>query len=323
VETFGPLLHPIASTGPSSWILPVEHFIEVPWDKIYGLEREGSEAATLADADGDTVSSIAMARWDARNDQLLVSPGGPRGGGGETLAGSLSVELATGDPPTIEFRDIESGELVHVVEATLPGWEAEDLLRAVRGWGGLDLSFVVGHDGQTSVVRPPWPMSEEWADQIVVSDGWYYTMSYSIGDDFSAQDLHLWRSRDGLDWELVELPADFPRPLDWAFIDAGAEGLGLSVHDFPAGFESVWLTKTGDDWIRADLEGLPTGLIHATDFGWFLESGVVSDDGVTWELLEAPMPGYDPPIGSLHGLLYRGPSEVDGRFVTWFGRLVE
>jgi hypothetical protein len=338
LETFGPLLHPIASVGVSSWVMPVQHFLEIPWDRIYDIEREGTEIADLADLDGDTVSSIARATWDATGDRLLLRAGWPERDAGiplpadawreegtpdEPFSASLAVELVDGDRPVIEFRDLESGELVHVVDATLPGWSAEELLFAVRGWGGLDLSFVVGQGSQTSLVRPPWPMSEEWSGELVVSGDRYYTTSYQLGDDFSAMALHLWRSSDGLAWESVELPTDFPRPLESASIAAGVYGLGIWVTDHPAGDESVWLSEHGTDWAKADLGSQPAARISGTDFGWFLDSGVASGDGANWERIELPPLPDDPPIGYLHGFLVRGPAEVEGRYETWFGKLVE
>jgi hypothetical protein len=317
LDTFGPRLTGIVSTNASSWILPVQHFLEVPWDQVFDIERNDDGLGASDATEEHDVSSGLMPMWDAESQVLRVGETWP------SSFASLTVDIVEGDPSTIEFRDAESRELVHVVEAAIPGWRAEDLLQAVRGWGGLDLSFVVGHSGETSVVRPPWPMSEEWSDEIVVSDGWYYTTSYVVAEDYGADAMHLWRSRDGLTWEAVELPEGFPSRLAWASMGAGAKGLAMWVQSFPGLSEMVWLSESGEDWTEADLSGLPLSWVTGTDFGWFLETGVVSSDGKRWESIAQPLSLDDPPIGYLGGLLFRGPSEVDGRWVTWFGRLVE
>ena len=83
--------------------------------------------------------------------------------GAEEVAATITVEVVDGQPPIIEFRDSDSNELVHTVQATLPGmtnspasmvscwhsWEERNRLSGGRQTVGL---------GSASCRKPSTPL---------------------------------------------------------------------------------------------------------------------------------------------------------------------
>ncbi len=309
----GPDLHGAAALSASDWVVPAVYFHEVPWRKILD-----APAGTASAVKGDDVWPF----WDEPNEQLQVYPSG-RWRTQEPLA-RLHVAPSS-DGSVIEFRDVDSGDLIHHIPATLPGWTPEALVRALRFWGLVDASFIVSHDGDLSVVRPPWAKGEEWTDGIVTFDGAYYTISLPLGRGYLAETIHLWTSRDGLSWESVDLPSGMTARLDHADLISGPRGLVMLINGVGTD-RSVWASPDGRTWERGDDDPDEMATPWPGTFGWVMGSRI-SPDGRHWEPLDLPDlrreflepqafgdllvygPGYDP-----------GPGGRSGR-VMWIGRM--
>jgi hypothetical protein len=312
----GPQLHGGAALDPGNWIVPAVHWLEVPWREVLDLQPAGTDAAIKADD--------PWPFWDPVAEVLLVYPAG-KWKVGPPLA-RLHV-MASDSGSEIEFRDADNGDLVHRVPASVPGWSAESLVRALRGWGLEDASFIVSRDGDLSVVRPPWVMGEEWADGIVTFDGSYFAISLPLGQDYLAETVHLWTSRDGLSWEPVDLPAGMTARLDHADLISGPRGLVMLINGVGTD-RSVWASSDGRTWGLGDDDDEEMSTPWPGTFGWVMGNRI-SPDGLTWEPLDLPRlsreflepqafgdrlvygPGNDP-----------GPGGTSGR-VLWVGRMGE
>ncbi len=316
LEILGPEIQGMAGTDGSNWVAPTMFFVRVPWADVYG---------TFPNI--DPTDSNPIGPWPMWNEDLQVleifRPGDPFTS--DPLA-SLTVEVVGGDPAAIEFRDAETGDLVHTVEATLPGWSPEEMLAGVRGWGLFDVSFVVSNDGELSVVRPPWPMGDEWSENgIVESSGRYYTNTLTLGENYSATAIHLWESEDGLVWNAVDLPQLHDGTFDYVDLAGGGGRLFMVVHDGTGG--SVWTSIDARDWQTVDV-GIDTLLFRpeSTDFGWLIngfDSVSISGNGLTWEELALPGDPAEPSVTYLDGIFSTYPEGDTAPFVTWVGRFVD
>ncbi len=315
---------PVALDG-SNWIAPVRYLVRVPWGQVFAKDP------SLPDTDP---TDDGMPIWDPNTQVLKFGPLGQ----GSTMA-PLRVRLVEGDPPSIEFRSIASGEVVHTVPATLPGWRPEALLAAFRGWGLWDVSLLVSRNGKVTVARPPWPMGEEGA--ITAAFGRYYATSLPIGNDYLATDIHLWESDDGLTWKSVELPRVHDGRLEYPALTGTNDRLMLTVDeaDVP---NTLWTTTDGASWHQIDVDAsLNSDQTRTafevsdpirTDFGWMMQGpygGVrshgrlaVSTDAESWEGIDLPPSPTDSNLANLNGLLLYGPAPVADRYATWIGRLV-
>jgi hypothetical protein len=298
-----------AALDESNWVAPVMHFVEVPWADILGVD--------LTDA---------WPMWNDQTQQLEIhAPGGdPFANAGFRR---LTVGLAARDPQVIEFRDAETGELVHQVPATLPGWTPEALVTALRGWGLLDYSFVVSHDGEITVVRPPWTMGEDWTDErIVTAFGRYYTTSLPLGEGYSSTDIHLWESEDGLVWTLLDVPQLWTDTLEWAELVSSGEQLIMIPHDL-AGGSPLWVSTDARNWTPAVLEGQASVFSPiSTDFGWLaggFDQTAVSADGLNWQWIDLPDLPAEPSVIYINGLFLYGPEQVGDQWVTWIGQIAD
>jgi hypothetical protein len=305
-----------AALGDGEWIAPALHFVEVPWG-----DADGSYPFTHVEGTAPVVDPWPM--WNVGTKVLeIFAPG--------TISGpiaSLTVDLVEGDPPTIEYRDAATNELIHRVPATLPGWTPEALLRALRGWGLIDVSFMVSHAGVVSVIRPPWPMDEEWSRSITTANGRYYTHTLTLGTDYSATAIHVWESLDGLAWKRVDL-SQFTQELDYATLAGGPTGLVMVIHKIAAVREELWASTDGRDWVRSAAELSVIGEPMSTSFGWVTARSdrvaAISTDGRTWEALELPPLAFgEPGLQVVGDRLLLGPALVSDRYVTWVGRLVD
>ena len=323
-----------AAVGDARWVAPIIHFIEAPWDDIYGTARSTRP-------DGTPTETGPWPIWDDVKQVLDVydptggipSPNGTpvsKGPYGLTVLASLTVELVPGDPPTIEFRDATTRELVHVVSATLPGWTPEALLTKVRSWGLEDVSLLVADGDDMTVVHAPWPMEEEWLGSVVSAGGRYYTATMPIGERYNATAVHLWASDDGLAWEPIALRDGSginAAPFDWMELNGVGDRLFLEIHDRDGGTDELWTSVDGRGWTQAEVDDDRIGEPVATDFGWFMGgrpySAVISVDGVRWDDVELPRLYGDPIARYLGGLLTYGPALSDGRYATWVGRFVD
>jgi hypothetical protein len=311
LRIYGSRIQGAAALDESNWIAPVMHFVEVPWADILG---------------GDLADAWPMWKEDAQRLEIHEPGGDPFGSAGLV---NLTVELVEGDPPVIEFRDSETGDLVHVVPATLPGWSPEALVTALRGWGLLDYSFVVSRNGEIRVVRPPWTMGEDWTDiRVVTAFGRYYTITLPLGEGYSSTDIHLWESEDGISWTLLDTPQLWTGTLEWAEIVGGNDQLLIIPHDFE-GSSPMSVSADGRTWSEAVLGDSTAGLFSptSTDFGWLgngFDQTAISADGMNWEWIDLPDLPAEPSVTYINGIFFYGPEDVgNGRFATWVGHLAD
>jgi hypothetical protein len=303
LEIQGPSFQGVAGRDGSNWVAALGYLVQVPWGDVYAGES-----------------------WPIWNESLQLLEIFPPSDlsfppASEPLA-TLKVEVVGS---TIEFRDAETGELVHTVEATLPGWTPEELLAGLRGWGLFDVSFVVCRDGELSVVRPPWPMSEEWIENgVVESSGRYYTHTLTPAENYTASAIHLWESADGLNWNKVDLPQLHDGPIDYVTLSGSGDRLFMVV-DLMGGPETVWTSTDARDWQEVDAQGIPFIQTERTEFGWLSSfSGIaISGDGLAWERVDLPGNPAEPSVIYLDGLFFLGPTRDTAPFVTWVGRFVD
>jgi hypothetical protein len=322
LEILGPQFQGVAGKDGSNWVAPVLYLVRVPWHEIYG---------TFPYQPVPEANPTEIGPWPIWNEGLQVleifQPGVDGMDPGELLA-SLNVAIAEGDPQTIEFRDEVTGELVHTVEATLPGWTAEEMMAGIRGWGLFDVSFVVSREGELSVVRPPWPMGEEWTlSGIVESSDRYYTHTLTPGDDYAANAIHLWESEDGLDWSEVGLPTLHDGRIDYVTLAGGGDRLFMVIENM-GGSGSVWTSTNARDWQEID-PGNDDIFFQPerTDFGWLSSNAFgavsLSGDGLTWEQLEMPGNPVEPKVTYMDGVFILSSAGEGPPFVMWVGRFVD
>ena len=303
-----------ATLSDASWIVPLVRQFEAPWGEIYGQFEWQGEPGTLVDPG---------AMWDEDNGVLrIVDPGGADPLAGAPLA-TLTVELVGGDAPVIEFRDAETGALVHTAATNLPGWTPEDLLTRLRGWGSEDVTFVVNRGGELISVRPPWAPSEEWSEGIVAGLGRYYTTSLVLGPNYTATEMHLWESPDGIEWTEVDAPPIAEGTLDWVELAGAPDGLIMTVHG-PELTAATWASSDARSWVPSDVEEHLRGTPERTDFGWIMNAfnaTAVSPDGITWEAVALPELPAEPSVTYLDGTFFYGPEFVGDGYRYWIGAL--
>jgi hypothetical protein len=211
------------------------------------------------------------------------------------------------------------------VPANLHGWTPDALLTALRGWGLDDVNFLVSRDGEITVVRPPWPMGEDWTESgVITALGRYYTATGPLGENFSLSGIRLWESPDGLSWSEVS-PPSVAAPIDSVSLGGSDDQLLLTI-SAEAG-DTIWVSTDGSTWTQADIDpATPTlGPADSMDFGWLLnafDATAVSADGLVWEFIDLPLLGGEPSVTYLNGRFIYGPeSGVGGVWHTWIGRL--
>jgi hypothetical protein len=298
-----------AALDGDDWVVPSLHIVRVPWEEVYGMfEWESGFEPGVTNQTGP---------WPFWNDLSQVTE--MQRPGNRTVFASLEPALV-GDQ--IQFTDLETGEIVRTVAASLPGWGADELLRAYRGWGLDDISFIVSRQGEVSEVRPPWAASEDWYSSGVMGTalGRYFSASFVGGHGTPTTAAHLWTSEDGVAWRSAPLPPGSDPP-DWLELGGSDDQLVLSTHD-PDG---VWVTSDGENWTPASYTFV--GRAEATDVGWLMNGfdlAAASADGVVWEPIALPGLPAEPSVSYLNGLFFYGPEDVgNGRYAYWVGRLVD
>lgn len=286
------------------WLVPSESFIEIPWDAVM---REYLDEPVSS---GTEASQGMWPIWTEDDERLRL--GQPYATGRFTMR----VDLVDGDPPTIEFRDDASDALVHSVPAVLAGWTPDALYRGIRYWGVEDRVFLVGHDGQVSLVRPPFDQGEEWVG-VTTALGRYYVTSLEPGEDFTVREVHVWESSDGLTWLPVDIPAVPIDRLQYANLHGRPDALLLAI-EAADGTSWTWASSDGSTWTAADRPEAGMHEVWATDFGWisndaFGESAI-STDGVHWEPIDRP-PVAEPGFTYVAGRLFLRSGDV-----MWVGR---
>ena len=223
----------------------------------------------------------------------------------------------------------DSGQVVHKVEASLPGWEPEALLTALRGWGLDDLVFIVGNGDEVVAVRP-FPMGEEWGGSVVAFKGAFYTYSYQLstepetphGDRRSAVEVRGWCAVEPGSAVAPTAPGTTP---GYGSLVAGPNELMMTVKE--DGGTSLWTSTDGSYWLQAAIDAQQGDDLILwdplpTEFGWTVagtSGGWVSEDGLDWERIDLPPAGGDFPTVDYLGVYFRGPWEESGDHVIWVG----
>ena len=320
LETHGPEFRAMVALDPNTWVMPMIHSMTVPWGEIYGKFpfsgfAPDSETETLVDP---------WPIWNEGSQSLEIFAPGTYPG---VPLARVSVDLQAGEPAMIAFRDTSTGQMIHEVPATVPGWSSEALLTALRGWGFDDLSFVVNQGGDIRVVRPPWTMGEEWTEETFVNFGdALYTISHPLGENYSATAINLWRSEDGLNWSQLDLPQLYAGNLEYASLVAGTDQIMMRVQ--ASGGEVLWTSTDGVSWQPVDVDVIDHSRIfelQSTDFGWIMggyTTAAISADGTNWEAFDLPI-GGDPTLQYLGGTFFLGPVQGLDHYVLWVGKLVD
>ena len=292
--------------GDDKWVVPANHVLKVDWNSI--LDIPGDELWPIWRPERGGMLRIYRPGLDT--DPLR----------------ELSVQVVAGDPPSIEFRDLASGAVVHRIAATLRGWTPDELATAVRGWGAIDVSFVVASDGRIQVVHPPWPPTEEWMDTLVTARGRYYTQTMVIGDRYAGTELHIWGSDDGITWERLSSPPIEGDEIELADLAGDGERLMLTI-DPLSGPQTLWTSSDGASWERiADYQG---GRIQTVRSGWMIANGCckasLSTDGRVWHTFDLPpMPiTGDQSLFEVDGHWFYVRNAEDGNIQGWVGTLVD
>jgi hypothetical protein len=298
-----------AALDGDDWVVPSLHIVQVPWEEVYGrFEWENEFEPGVANESGP------WPFWNEATEVTEIQQPGDR-----TIVASLRPALVGNQ---IEFTDLDTGDLVHSVAASLPGWGADELLRAYRGWGLDDISFMVSRGGEVSEVRPPWAANEDWYSSGVMGTalGRYFSASFVGGHGTPVTAAHLWTSDDGLAWRSAPLPP-VPDPPDWLELAGSPNQLILTTH----GPDAVWTSSDGEQWTEVSIDPALAGAPTPTDFGWIMnafDAAAISADGISWEAIDLPLLDAEPTVSYLDGLFFYGPEAgVDGSWHTWVGTL--
>jgi hypothetical protein len=155
---------------------------------------------------------------------------------------------------------------------------------------------VVSHDGRLMMIRKP----DSSGHEMVLLGSEAYALS---ANDAPSGGFDLWRSSDGADWSLVDLPPELTGEFGWAHLSAGHGRLMLSVrHKMDVAGALLWTTEDGQTWVEAEMpnsEVLGPVLPRPTANGWAMynlgepnsegwydqrrSDLLVSADGVVWE----------------------------------------
>jgi len=287
------------------WLVPTESFIEIPW---VDLMRSDLEEPTPSAAEAP---QNLWPIWTEDDERLRLGEPYARG------RFTMRVALVEGDPPVIEFRDDADDTLVHSVPALLAGWTPDALYKGFRYWGIEDRAFLVGHDGQVSLVRPPFVQGEEWVG-VTTAFGRYFVTTLELGDGFTAKAVHVWESADGLTWRPLDIP-DVPTDrLHTANLYGRADALLLGIEAID-GTTWTWTSSDGSTWTAADRPEAGRHEVLATDFGWVSNDAfgetAISTDGIHWEVIDRP-PVSEPGFSYVAGRLFlRSGDEM------WLGRI--
>lgn len=229
------------------------------------------------------------------------------------LVALIGVEVVDGEPPRIEFRDLETDGLVHAVEATLPGLTPEQLVEAILNQEPVYRAvFVSTDEGGFEEISVPWR-----GDVHITSIN---------GELLALDGIDLWSSSDGLSWSRVattglELQTD-TRPLS-----SGGERVFLPA--IVGGDVIPYTTSNGRDWqVVDDLRGVDLQRVESTSFGWFAVAegfGVplsifVSEDGLAWQDAGS-LPSDSCEVSYVSEAIFANCFEEDGSFARWTATL--
>lgn len=313
-------------------ILQTQSTADVPWGDIFG---------TFENPDlGPAPEALDPAVWWVLEErQFLI--GNPISG--DEIA-TVDVDIRSSSPVDIVFTDASSGAEVHRVTGDIPGATEASLLEALGNVFSTALAFDstwwVSSDRGESFDRQtvPWPASGSASIIDTRGDGllaWW--------TDFAPQaSSELWRSQDGLEWELVGRPQfDVEEGFD-KMVNIGAQDdefvARVSVIRASNGEEErtdYWHSPDGATWGR--LGTVPGGPnVTLTSVGWVavdLDGVLISTDFENWMRIGEPPfsesqgeeeVGFSGSVsGTVAGdvVFYWVGSDESGERTLWVGRL--
>lgn len=255
------------------------------------------------------------------------------------------VTADAGFPPSYNFPVVVTGDGRFVALHPQGTWVSTDGTTWRRGplpWSGTNAAYLpyIRHDGAVwalgtldgnyegftidPLVRrtmryESWDVVGRAASQprLVFYAGVSYRGAIWLlgGWNGERETSEVWRSTDGLDWQLVTRQAPWsPRSgagaivfRDRLFLIGGGQINGTNSND-------VWSTTNGTDWVRETAQiaaeeagGTPVvyrdqlWLIGANRSGRFSSAVLVTNDGRTWRAMSAPWPARGGVAAWVHG----------------------
>jgi hypothetical protein len=268
-------------------------------DGVYYAQYTGETSTWEQSTDGFT--------WTATSSPLGGLPGeyvGPDSRhavfdiDGQAWATVGRVEPTSGPMILLKQEGNSWGEAPFESLETPEGVTFVDLVESTRALQPVPTYFttVISHDGRLMMIRKP----DSSGHEMVLLGSEAYALS---ANDAPSGGFDLWRSSDGGDWSLVDLPPELNGDFGWAHLSAGHGRLMLAVrHPNDSAGALLWTTDDGQNWVEAKMPNnkvLGPVLPRPTDNGWAMynpgepnsEGGfdqrrsdlLVSADGVEWE----------------------------------------
>lgn len=282
---------PVAANGIT--VMTYQSWAEVDWGAIYGtfpIEDPG--------APEDMPDQGPWPEWDDVSETLRL-----RSPMGEEIIVVLTVEVLDG---RIAFRDTESGEIVTTVGTNFPSATPEEVVDYLV-WGGYThQGLMVDTGGGFAVADAPWIGPGVDHIEIAAHGDGFIAVALKRGPPTNYEnpdaEVMVWRSSNGVDWELIGSPAVTEGTLDWVTIAGDGNRLVMSVVESTQYEQSaaLWTSVDGATWekVPVDLRMGHPDQIYATDFGFVLmmmsyseDTGAefydvwLSADGVSWEMV--------------------------------------
>ncbi len=298
---------------PNMTVVPVPG---APLPEVAGLTWiQLDESSHSADASGVTVVAMPVAGfldestlydapvqtiWDWQSMTLDVLPDG--GALGERI-GLLQVTVVAGDPEAVEFRDLDTAEVVLRMETNDPSVSAQDLA-AEHPWDyWLPEIWRLYVDSGTDAlwVEPPWlGLPVDNVDVVSTNDGFVViaTVRPPWGETDRSSLVYTWGSANGTTWNQLGQPFTTGRMVQNLAVVSDGDRLVLIAIAADGGDAAMWTSTDGSDWEQIDADFGPgllwwdTGLAR-TSTGWVLawtgssQEGFcevwISSDGQSWE----------------------------------------
>lgn len=208
------------------------------------------------------------------------------------LIATLGVNTVDGDPPALEFIDVETEAVVATVAAPLSHMTVADLKRVLLGGEPAQALLWVGSATGFDVVEPPWAAEGGYV-QIAAADGRFVAYRNEVRG-VARSGVQVWTSRDGRSWSRQPDLAFDGDPVTLVRVRQGPAGVLALANNEPGGF-ALWASPNGLSWEAGDLDVGGSGWtdVHSTPDGWILldmaaDGQVViwlSEDGFAWEQL--------------------------------------
>jgi hypothetical protein len=151
-----------------------------------------------------------------------------------------------------------------------------------------------------------------------------------LGAAFTATEIHLWESHDGLAWNEVDLPSLHEGPIRHVMLAGGDDRLFLVVFENDETV-TMWTSTDGRAWQVVNVDPDTIFTLESTDFGYLMtsfDSVAMSSDGVAWEQLALPGEPAEPALSYFDGVFFMQPETffvppADGFYTAWVGRFAD